>query len=107
MWGRPGGAEAWAWAVPFAEKFSQDAATLNVVAALGDTARRTAGDRADQIVGMERLELLFAASLELDCEGRTNFARAGSFYRSAAKPAKAQRCFARAFQLDRTDAFVA
>jgi tetratricopeptide (TPR) repeat protein len=96
-------AEAWRWAEPLARRFPQHGTTLNVLAELGNTARHEAGEQGDEVVAIERLESLFRASLDLDCEHARNFGRAGFFYLDIGKRGDAERCLARGFRLDRTD----
>lgn len=98
--------DAWRWAEPLARRFPSSAAVLNLAADLGFAARTEAQGWAERIAPLEYLESLFHRSLELDIEQPRNFSRAGFFYRDIGRPREAERCLARGFRLDRTDAAV-
>lgn len=97
---------AWHWAQPFLAAFANDATLINVVASLGQRAREAAEQQEpalepDNIVPLGRLEQLFRQSLDLDADRANNFVRAGQFYWANDRQGDAERCFARAFRLDR------
>lgn len=99
-------ADAWRWAEPLARRFSSSASVLNLAADLGHAARSENPAQADRIASVEHLERLFRRSLELDIEQPRNFGRAGFFYRDIGRRSEAERCLARGFRLDGTDAAV-
>jgi len=98
--------DAWRWAEPLAQRFPSSADVLNLAADLGHAARTEAPQSADRVASLECLERLFRASLELDIERPRNFGRAGFFYRDIGRQSEAERCLARGFRLDRTDAAI-
>ncbi len=100
-------ADAWRWAEPLARQFPASADVLNLVADLGHAARMEAPESADRVAPVEQVERLFRRSLELDIERPRNFGRAGFFYRDIGRRSEAERCLARGFRLDRTDAAIA
>ncbi len=99
-------AHAWRWAEPLVRRFPSSAAVLNLAADLGHAARTETPESADRIAPLEYLERLFRRSLELDIEQPRNFGRAGFFYRDIGRQSEAERCLARGFRLDRSDAAV-
>lgn len=104
--------DAWNWAQPFLAEYPNSATLVNVVASLGMTARDFAENGKppvdpETIVTVERLHELFRRSLDLDPERPNNFARAGQFYLTSGMTGDAERCFARAFRLDRANSMVA
>lgn len=98
--------EAWRWAEPLTRRFPSSANVLNLAADLGHAARIEARQAADRVASVEHLERLFRTSLEQDIERPRNFGRAGFFYRDIGRPSEAERCLARGFRLDRTDAAI-
>lgn len=104
--------DALRWALKFLDAFPNDATLVNVVASLGMTAREMAAADSqpmdpDAVITAQRLHELFRRSLDLDPERPNNFARAGQFYLSIEALGDAERCFARASRLDRSNALVA
>lgn len=105
-----GEVQVWNWAQQFLDAFANDPTLINVVASLGMTARDAASRQdssssssdPDNVVTLRRLEELFLKSLDLDADRTNNFIRAGQFYWSIDRQGDAERCFSRAFRLDRT-----
>jgi tetratricopeptide (TPR) repeat protein len=99
--------EVWWWANVLATAHEDDARTISVLAALGLTIRDLENDAFADTFTSERLEQLYRKSLQLDGSIANNFSRAGDFYIQEANHGEAERCFARAFRLDRTSAPIA
>ncbi|MDB5388809.1 MAG: hypothetical protein JWM11_4455, partial [Planctomycetaceae bacterium] len=58
-------------------------------------------------VNVDTLEKWFRSSLDLDPEHARSFGRAGDFYQTIDRYGDAERCYARGFRLDRTNAQLA
>ncbi len=100
--------EAWRWAKPLLSRCGQDATTLNVLATLAWAARSQApDDEADTIATLEQIEKWYRTSLDLNADHARNHSRAGQFYWSLSREGEAERCWARSFRLNRSDAQVA
>lgn len=100
------------WSQEFLNAFPNDATLVNVVASLGMTARELASSEQppidpETVIPAKRLHELFRRSIDLDPERPNNFARAGQFYLTIGESGEAERCFARAFRLDRSNTLVA
>ncbi len=97
----------WAWARRVAATFPQNPAILNLQAELGDVLRDLPESTLKDTIDPAELEKLFRRSLDLDPFNATHFSRAGGFYLRANNLGEAERCFARAFRLARTNSYVA
>ncbi len=95
---------AWQWALRLAARFAQDGTTQNLTAWLGHVVRSRLPADSEAAPSVDQLEATFRKSLDLDVSRSKNFARAGWFYQDQGKNAEAERCLARAFTLDRTNA---
>jgi tetratricopeptide (TPR) repeat protein len=98
--------EVWQWANALANAHEDHARTISVLAALGLTIRALEDDKFAETITAERLEQLYRKSLQLDGTIANNFSRAGDFYIQEENHGEAERCFARAFRLDRTSAAI-
>ncbi len=94
---------AWKRAAPVGLRFPRDAVTLNVMADLGNTVRVNHTEAARDLVSFEQIDAWFRASLDLDHEHAGNHQRAGDFHLADGRAGEAERCFARAFRLDRAN----
>jgi tetratricopeptide (TPR) repeat protein len=94
---------AWKRGAPVGRRFPRDAVTLNVLADLGNTVRVNHPEAADDLVSFEQIDAWFRASLDLDHEHAGNHQRAGDFHLADGRAGEAERCFARAFRLDRAN----
>jgi tetratricopeptide (TPR) repeat protein len=94
---------AWKRAEPTGRRFPRDAVTLNVLADLGNTVRTNHPEAAAELVTFEQIDGWFRASLDLDPEHAGNHQRAGDFHLADGRTGEAERCFARAFRLDRSN----
>lgn len=99
--------ELWPWALPFLDAYPQAAGVLNVVADLGNTIRLTTPEGEESPVSVDTLEKWFRSSLDLDPDHARSFGRAGDFYQTIDRYGDAERCYARGFRLDRTNAQLA
>ncbi len=101
--------DVWRWANALASPHREDARMLSVLGALGASIRGQS-DEADSesaIVTAERVDQLFRKSLQLDTSYANNFCRAGDFYMQEGNHGEAERCYSRAFRLDRVSASIA
>ncbi len=99
--------DGWMAIRPAVDRFLGDAVVMNVLADLGRSVRERCPTEADALVPAEQIDEWFRVSLELDPSHGRNFSRAGDYYLSVNRPGEAERCFARAFRLDRSDAHLA
>jgi tetratricopeptide (TPR) repeat protein len=99
--------EAWRWANSLANAHEGHARTISVLASLGLAIRAMANEPFAETITSERLEQLYRKSLQLDGTIANNFSRAGDFYLEEENYGEAERCFARAFRLDRTSSPIA
>ncbi len=96
------GEAVWKWANSLAATHRSSGLVLSVLGALGDALRGSANDEMAEKITAERTEQLFRKSLELDGNRARNHMRAGIHFLRENNPGEAERCFARAFRLDRT-----
>ncbi|MEZ5942183.1 MAG: tetratricopeptide repeat protein [Planctomycetaceae bacterium] len=94
--------QSWEYGKQLAERFPEDATMLNVFAELGAHFRSVDADVFSDI-SEEFLEETFRNSLRLDPERPRNYLRAGDYFVSRENLGEAERCYSRAFRLDRTD----
>lgn len=96
------GEEVWKWANSLAAAHRNQGLVLSVLGALGDALRHSANSELAEKITAERTEQLFRRSLELDGSRARNHMRAGDHFLRENNAGEAERCFARAFRLDRT-----
>lgn len=95
-----------AWAKSIAERLPVDAVNLNLLATTG--ARILGLYEVDAPpISSEEISALYRRSLDLDPNRAGNHQRAGRFYMTIGDEGEAERCYARAFRLDRTQSDVA
>lgn len=97
------GEEVWKWANSLAAPHRNHSVTLSVLGVLGDALRACPNESLAERITVERTEQLFRKSLELDSTKARNFLRAGDHFSAQDNYGEAERCFARAFRLDRLD----
>jgi tetratricopeptide (TPR) repeat protein len=103
----PPQAKAWDWAMELAARYPSHPGVLSLVASLGDQLRNTENSPLVDAIQPADLEEMIRLSMELDPDGPGSFARAGTYFLNQGNDAEAQRCFARAFQLDQSSSFIA
>lgn len=97
------GEDVWRWANALAAPHRSNAVALSVLGVLGDALRGCPNEALAEKITTERTEQLFRKSLELDTTKPRNFLRAGDHFAAEDNQGEAERCFARAFRLDRVD----
>lgn len=97
------GEDVWKWANSLAAPHRSNAVALSVLGVLGDALRGCPNAAMAEKITAERTEQLFRKSLELDATRPRNFLRAGDHFAAEDNQGEAERCFARAFRLDRVD----
>lgn len=97
----------WEWAGRMRKQFSEDAVMLSVAASLGQFFRGADAETFENRISVTELEQWVRLSLSLNPNHPRNFARAGAFFLEVGLPGDAERCFSRAFRLDRADGSVA
>ena len=97
------GEAVWKWANSLAAPHRSNAVALSVLGVLGDALRGCPNEALAEKITTERTEQLFRKSLELDATKPRNFLRAGDHFAAEDNQGEAERCFARAFRLDRVD----
>lgn len=97
------GEDVWRWANSLAATHRNQAVVLSLLGTLGDALRASGNESLAEKITPERTEQLFRKSLELDPGKARNFLRAGDHFSAQENSGEAERCFARAFRLDRTD----
>ena len=97
----------WEWAKDLAKAIPDNAKAKNLLADLGATLRFGPNESLEALISEDEIEQLFAQSLELDADDARNYHRAGDYYRFVENIGEAERCFARAFRLDRANPEVA
>jgi len=97
------GEDVWKWANALAAPHRGNAVALSVLAVLGDALRACPNEALAEKITVDRTEQLFRKSLELDATKPRNFLRAGDHFAAQSNHGDAERCFARAFRLDRID----
>lgn len=100
--GAEDGEEIWRWANAMAAAHRDKGLVLSVLGALGDALRDSPNEALTDKITAERTEQLLRKGLELDGDRARNHMRAGDHYLRDNNPGEAERCFARAFRLDRT-----
>ena len=97
------GEDVWKWANALAASHRENSVVLSLLGTLGDELRSTGNEAMAEKITPERTEQLFRKSMELDPTKARNFLRAGNHFANQENNGEAERCFARAFRLDRTD----
>ncbi len=97
---------AWEWSVLIKDRFPDHAKVLSVVADLGYYFH-TADPIEFTDIDVTEVEEMYKLSLSLDVNDARNHARAAAFYFAEDQMGEAERCYARAFRLDRTDGSIA
>ena len=92
----------WEYGQQLVDRFPQDATTLSVYADLGLHFHNVDAASFPEIT-LDELGRWFRKSLTLDAEKPRNFLRAGEYFHQVGNLGEAERCFARAFRLDRVD----
>jgi tetratricopeptide (TPR) repeat protein len=96
------GAAIWQWAEAIAAAFPDDAAVVGQLAWLGFSLREAAPELADRIA-LPDLDRLFRKTVRMDAGDADNFLRAGIFFHAQEDLGEAERCYARAFRLQRNN----
>jgi len=97
------GEDVWKWANALAAPHRNRSVVLSLLGTLGDALRASGNETLAEKITPERTEQLFRKSMELDPSKARNFLRAGDHFAAQDNNGEAERCFARAFRLDRTD----
>jgi tetratricopeptide (TPR) repeat protein len=97
------GEDVWKWANALAAPHRNRSVVLSLLGTLGDALRGSGNEALAEKITPERTEQLFRKSMELDSTKARNFLRAGDHFVSQDNSGEAERCFARAFRLDRVD----
>jgi tetratricopeptide (TPR) repeat protein len=97
------GEDVWKWANALAAPHRNRSVTLSLLGTLGDALRDTGNEAIAEKITPERTEQLFRKSLELEPTKPRNFQRAGDHFAAQDNMGEAERCYARAFRLDRVD----
>lgn len=100
-------AEIWTWAQRMAAAFPQKGPVLNALARLGDILRQDESSGLADQISAEQVGRWYRQSLDMDANQPNGFARAGEFFMGEGELAEAERCYARAFRLDRANTAVA
>lgn len=93
----------WKWANSLVAPHREYAVALSVLATLGDALRGSGNEAMAEKITSERTEQLHRKAMELDPSRPRNFLRAGDHFMSLDNHGEAERCYARAFRLDRQD----
>lgn len=93
----------WKWANSMVAGYRDHAMALSVLGTLGDALRNSGNEVMQERVTVERTEQLHRKAMELDSTRAGVFLRAGLHYVSLDNHGEAERCFARAFRLERAD----
>ncbi|MBL8810632.1 MAG: hypothetical protein JNM43_10685 [Planctomycetaceae bacterium] len=97
------GEKVWKWANSLVAPHRDHAVALSVLATLGDALRGSGNEEMAEKITSERTEQLHRKAMELDPTRPRNFLRAGDHFMSLDNHGEAERCYARAFRLDRQD----
>lgn len=95
--------DAWQWAQKLAALQPQDPVVLNILATIAARIYLNVDPGfGDVPVTKEQIADMMRRSLEMDSMRASNFERAGDFFAHLGDDSEAERCYARAFRLDRT-----
>ena len=97
------GEDVWKWANALAAPHRNRSVILSLLGTLGDALRDTGNEALADKITVERTEQLFRKSLEVEPTKPRNFQRAGDHFAAQENLGEAERCYARAFRLDRVD----
>lgn len=97
----------WAWAEAAAAAHPNDGPVLNLLAALADVLRSKDGSPLADTITAEAVGAMYRRSLDMDPNQPNGFGRAAGFYLSTEDYGEAERCLARGFRLDRSNASIA
>ena len=97
------GEDIWKWANGLAASHRNQSVVISLLGTLGDALRSTGNETLAEKITADRTEQLFRKSMELDPAKARNFLRAGDHFAAQDNSGEAERCYARAFRLDRTD----
>ncbi len=97
------GEDIWKWANALAASHRNQSVVISLLGTLGDALRSTGNEMLAEKITADRTEQLFRKSMELDPAKARNFLRAGDHFAAQDNSGEAERCYARAFRLDRTD----
>lgn len=97
------GEDVWKWANALAAPHRNRSVILSLLGTLGDALRDTGNEALADRITVERTEQLFRKSLEVEPTKPRNFQRAGDHFAAQENLGEAERCYARAFRLDRVD----
>jgi tetratricopeptide (TPR) repeat protein len=100
------GGDVWNWANAIAAPWQNKASVLSLLGTVGDRLRFSGDPEMEQRITAERTEQLFRRSLQLETSRPGNYMRAGDHFRAEDNMGEAERCYARAFRLDRTAGFL-
>ncbi|MCA9062072.1 MAG: tetratricopeptide repeat protein [Planctomycetaceae bacterium] len=92
--------EVWVWANSHATSHQEHSTTLSVLGGLADRIRRT--EEMSERITASRAEQLHRKAISLPPDRANNWYRAGLHFLVEENEGEAERCFARAFRLDRT-----
>ncbi len=92
-------AELWRWATSISAAHLNDAVVVNMLGTIGG--RILEQNSQTDVVSQDEVAALFRRSLDLDPDRANNFDRAARFFMLIGDESEAERCFARAFRLDR------
>ncbi|MCY2965770.1 MAG: hypothetical protein NT069_19430, partial [Planctomycetota bacterium] len=98
--------DIWNWAEAISSRHLTDARVLNALATLAFRVTEL-DEELKTLCDDQRIAGFFQQSLDLDPTLPRNFARAGAYYLFRERLDDAERCFSRAFRLDRTNGVVA
>jgi tetratricopeptide (TPR) repeat protein len=97
------GDQIWKWANTLAAPHRDQGVIISLLGTLGDALRNSGSEEMAEKITAERTEQLFRKSLELEPTRARNFQRAGDHFSAQDNQGEAERCYARAFRLNRTD----
>ncbi len=96
------GEQVWQWANSLAAAHRDVGVVLSVLGFLGDMLRISPNTEMAEKITADRTEQLHRKALELDGDRARNHMRAGDHFLRENNLGEAERCFARAFRLDRS-----
>jgi len=101
------GMEIWKWARALVDKFPSEPRVLSSGALLVGHLRDQPESQLQDAIGHDLPENWLKKSLQLDADDWGNFGRAGMFHLQRGNISESERCFARAFRLERKNTFLA
>ena len=100
-------AAVWAWAEQFRAAWPDEPSVLNSVGTVGAALLFGPDKNAGELTTFEELDKLFHATLAMAPDRFGNHMRAGEYFADRNNVGEAERCFARAFRLDRANSHAA